>query len=89
MSKELMDVKLPKVGILYIGANGDEVRGYTAKEMQEYAYAAVLEERERCTTIFNTEINPTGYDLTNIHNSSCFITAEYSEGVIRSKGENK
>ena len=89
MSKELIDVKLPKAGILYIGFNSEQVYGYTAKEMQEYARAAVLEERERCTTIFNTEINPTGYDLTNIHNSSCFITAEYSEGVIRSKGEIK
>ena len=89
MSKELIGIKLPKAGILYIGFNGDQVHGYTAKEMQEYAYTAVLQERERCTTIFNTKISPTGYDLTNIHNSSCFITAEYSEGIIRSKGENK
>ena len=38
---------LPKAGILYIGFNGEEVRGYTAKELN----AAVLQERENCIAI--------------------------------------
>ena len=46
---EPSEPKFPKPGILYIGINGDEVRGYTAKELRD----AVLEERARCAAIYN------------------------------------
>ena len=39
---EPSEPEFPKPGILYIGSNGDEVRGYTAKELRD----AVLQERE-------------------------------------------
>ena len=44
--------ELSKPGILYIGFNGDEVRGYTAKELK----AAVLQEREDCAAICDIQI---------------------------------
>ena len=89
MYKELIDVKLPKVGILYIGFNSEHIYGYTAKEMQEYAYAAVIQERERCAAICDAETNPTGYEQVSTYNSGCFNTAEYLADVIRNRGENK
>ena len=87
MNKDIQQVDAISFGLHYAGELGLTEKVITAKDVHTLLAAAILQERERCAAICDTEINPDPLELVSTYNAGCYNTAEYLANAIRNQGK--